>query len=622
MSFFIGRHGAASGVPPYKTKTAPPMLTHQGCGYSAICQQATPGRLLLNITVLQVPVAVGAVPSALQRGALQPEVGVVSNGDGSGVLHQDVLSLVQLLEVDSLVSDLGSLNGGIELRVVVLTIVVAVGGAEQLDHVGRIVVVHDPAVTADIIVAGAAQGQEAGPLDLVDVHGDTQVAPSLLDVLSNGDVVTGIVSAVGDGGEAFAIGITSLSQQALGFLEVCLVVIADVALAAVGVVVEHAGLIDDAGANEVVSRLVGALHDGVGNVVTVDGQAQSLTDLGIRERLALVVQADVVGAQDGVDIEVAAVLSLGQAGDLIGGNVLDQLGRTAVVSGVGSAGVLQQEEGDGVRDDLAGIPATNIVGVLAQNDTLGGGPLGDHVGAVADEGIGLGAPGIAVSLNGGLLDRAHSGKSAELVKVGAGVRQLNGQGLAVLAGMDVQGIPVGIGGGVAVCIGVADGIVITVDHADNGLAVGGSGVGAGQTLEGVLEILSGQVRTIAPLQAVLHGEGPGQAVLADFRQFSLAGNNLVVLVDQQQGLEGGDDGVGTVDGSVQGRVQGRGVGAELDGKAVCGSAGSLGGFGGFCGRSRTGSSGVGGSCGRTAGSQGSSHAASHSHGGDVLHLHW
>ena len=62
---------------------------------------------------------------------------------------------------------------------------------------------------------------------------------------------------------------------------------------------------------------------------------------------------------DSQTIEVAAVLDSGQAGDLIGGDVLDQLGLTAVVSGVGSAGIFQQQQGDGVRDDLAGIPAAN-----------------------------------------------------------------------------------------------------------------------------------------------------------------------------------------------------------------------------------------------------------------------
>ena len=436
-------------------------------------------------------------------------------------------------------------------------------------------------------------------------------------------MVAGVVGAVLDGGEALAVRVTGLGQQALGLLEVGVVVVADVALAAVGVVVEHAGLIDDAGADEVVSGLVGALHDGVGNVVTVDGQAQSLADLGIRERLALVVQGDVVGAQDGVNVEVAAVLGLGQAGDLIGGDVLDELCLTAVVGGVSSAGVLKQEQGDVLGNDLAGIPAAVVVGVLRQHDALGRHPIRDVVGAVADEGVGLRAPGIAVGLNSSLLHGAHSREGAELIEVGAGIGQLDSQGLAVLAGVDVQGVPVGIGGGVAVCIGVADGSLIAVDHADNGLAVGGCGVGAGQTLEGVLKVLRSQVGAVAPLQAVLHGEGPGQAVLGDLGQLCLAGNDFVVLVDEQQRLKGGDDGVGTVDRAVQRGVQGLGVRSELDGETVGRSAGSLGGFAGrsLSGCSAAGIGGGSGACRAAARSQRSSHAAGHSHGSNVLHLH-
>lgn len=102
----------------------------------------------------------------------------------------------------------------------------------------------------------------------------------------------------------------------------------------------------------------------------------------------------------------------------------------------------------------------------------------------------------------------------------------------------------------------------------------------------------------------------------------LAGNNLVVLVDEQQRLKGGDDGVGTVDSAVQRGVQGLGVGTELDSETVGGSAGSL---GGFAGRSLSGCSaaGIGGSgaCRAAARSQRSSHAAGHSHGSNVLHLH-
>ena len=144
----------------------------------------------------------------------------------------------------------------------------------------------------------------------------------------------------------------------------------------------------------------------------------------------------------------------------------------------------------------------------------------------------------------------------------------------------VQGIPVGIGGGVAVRIGVADGILIAVDHADNRLGVGGGGVGAGQTLEGVLKVLRSQVGTVAPLQAVAQMEGPDQAVIADFVALGLTGLDLVVLVDDEQGLLDGDEGVAAVDGSVQGRVQGLGVGAELDGEAGALAGGGVSSLGG------------------------------------------
>ena len=435
-------------------------------------------------------------------------------------------------------------------------------------------------------------------------------------------MVTGVVGAVLNNREAFAVRVAGLGHQLLGLLEVGLVVVADVGLAAVGIVHEVALVVHDAGANQRSGGGVDALHDGAGNVVAVNGQRQSLADIGVGERLLLIVQGDVVGAHDLIEIEVAAVLGPGQAGDLIGGDVLDELCLTAVVGGVGSAGILEQKQGDGVGNDLGGIPAADVVRVLGQNNTLGGDPIGDHVGAVADVGVRLRAPGIAVGLNSGLLHGAHSREGAELIEVGAGIGQLDGQGLAVLAGVDVQGIPVGIGGGVAACIGVADGILVAVDHADNGLAVGGCGVGAGQTLEGVLKVLRSQVGAVAPLQAVLHGEGPGQAVLRDLGQICLAGNNLVVLIDEQQRLKDSDQRVGTVDCAVQRGVQGLGVGTELDGETVGGSAGSL---GGFAGRSLSGCSaaGIGGSgaCRAAARSQRSSHAAGHSHGSNVLHLH-
>ena len=90
----------------------------------------------------------------------------------------------------------------------------------------------------------------------------------------------------------------------------------------------------------------------------------------------------------------------------------------------------------------------------------------------------------------------------------------------------------------------------------------------------------GQVGTVAPLQAVAQMEGPDQAVIADFVALGLTGLDFVVLVDDEQGLLDGDEGVAAVDGSVQGRVQGLGVGAELDGEAGALAGGGVSSLGG------------------------------------------
>ena len=486
---------------------------------------------------------------------------------------------MQLCKVLGDICNLGSLHSSIEVSVGVLTIVVAVVGAEQLDHVGRLVVVHDPAITGNIVLACTTSSGEGRPLHLADGQGNAQITPDLLQVLCQRHMVAGIVGAVLDGGVALAIGIASLFQQLLSLGHICLVVISNVGRTAVRVIVEVALRVHDARADQVGSSRVGALHDGVGNVVAVDSQSQSLADLGILEGIALQVHADVIGAQNGVNIEVAAVLCLGQAGDLVGGHVLDQDSLAAVISSEGSGRVLQQQQGDAVGNDLRAIPAANVVGVLGQNDTLGGGPLGDHVGAVGDEGLSGGAPCIAVGLNGSLLHRAHGCESSHLVEVGAGVGQHDGQGLAVVACLDVQSI--GITG---LCC------VKTIDHAQAGRCIGSSGIRVSHTLEAVLEVLSSQVGAIAPLQTVTHGEGPGQAVLAFFPALSLATNNFVVLVDDQQGLEDGDDGVGAINSAVQRGIQSLGVGAVLDGEA---SGVDTAGRRTSSGRSRT------GGCGRT-----------------------
>ena len=80
------------------------------------------GCLFSDISILEVPVAIGAVPGALQSGALEPEVGVVSNGDAGVVLGHNDLSLVQSGIVRFGIGDLGSIDGSVEGGVVVFAV--------------------------------------------------------------------------------------------------------------------------------------------------------------------------------------------------------------------------------------------------------------------------------------------------------------------------------------------------------------------------------------------------------------------------------------------------------------------------------------------------------------------
>lgn len=292
-----------------------------------------------------------------------------------------------------------------------------------------------------------------------------------------------------------------------------------------------------------IPRGVGALHDGVRNILTVNNKAESLTDIDVVEGSLLIVHAEIVGAEIGVDIEVAAVGCLLEARDFLGGNILYHESLAAGVSGIRSGRILEKEEGKLLGNDLAVIPAALIVGVLLAYDLLAGSPLGDHVGAVADIGLGLGCPFVAVLFNGSLLNGAHGAESNDLVEVRAGICKLDGESLAVLAGLNIELIAIGLCGRFAFLIGVTRSIQIAFDHADNSRAVGGADIGIGNSLHGVLEVLGVELGAVGPLQAVTHGEGPGETVGADSVGLSLSGYSgfcwcdciLVALQNQQCG---------------------------------------------------------------------------------------
>ena len=219
---------------------------------------------------------------------------------------------MESIKVSLGIGNLGLINSGVESLAVVFAVVVAVGRIEQLDHIGSVVVVHDPTVTSHLIVTGAALRSEGRPVNNIDLHGDAKLLlVDLLKILSNSLVVAGIVGRISDGREALTVGIACLCESLLSLGEVSLIVLADIGAAAVccdSVVKEHAvAAVNDAGSDIVVSRAVGTLHDSVGNILTVNSKAESLTDIDIVEGSLIKIHAEVISAEGRIDIEVAAV---------------------------------------------------------------------------------------------------------------------------------------------------------------------------------------------------------------------------------------------------------------------------------------------------------------------------
>ena len=102
-------------------------------------------------------------------------------------------------------------------------------------------------------------------------------------------MVAYIVGGVSDGRETCAVRVTCVRQKLLRLLHVRLMVCrVDIRLAAVCVVNELTAVrINPAGTHKVACRRIGALHQRICHILTVDGKAQRLTHLGIVEGLSL-----------------------------------------------------------------------------------------------------------------------------------------------------------------------------------------------------------------------------------------------------------------------------------------------------------------------------------------------
>ncbi|MPM66989.1 hypothetical protein SDC9_113903 [bioreactor metagenome] len=360
-------------------------------------------------------------------------------------------------------------------------------------------------------------------------------------------MVACVVNGIGDGGEVLAVGITGLGEQGFGLGQVASEVVhVDIGLAAVGVVHEVAAVpVGNAGTDEVGGGGIGALHQGLGHVFAVDGEAKGLTDTGIGELGQAVVQANIIGSEVGVDVEFRVIL---QRGDLGGGHILDHHGLACLPGAVSGVGILHQQQLDGVQLDGSGVA---VVGVLGIENIGAGHPLFDVEGAVADIALRLCGPGVAVLLDGGLVHGAQGREGGQLVEVSAGMGQLHHEGGVVGSG-NTQRVDF-TGGGVG----------IALHHAQHGLGIGSGGGGIGHALPAVDKVFRGESGAVGPLQVLTEIEGPGEAVGAGFPFFGGAGDNFIVLVHIQQAVEGKNDHVAAVYGAVERGVDGLGIGADF-----------------------------------------------------------
>ena len=269
----------------------------------------------------------------------------------------------------------------------------------------------------------------------------------------------------------------------------------------------------------------GYLEDGLADGLTVDGQGDAPTQVGVVERLGRGVAGQIVRGRLGAEQHALAVTHgvavLGHAAILLGGidlsdgNVADieVTGLELLVSGLH---VLDDLEVDAIDLGLVAIVIVELLDV----DLLAILPLAvHHERAVTDRGkiealdIGLGALG----------NRGQSRMRGDEGEVGVSGRQLDDEGLIVGARNTAE-------------LGSVTGkqVVITLDHGkvigDLGRAVLGSDgrLGVDQTLPTELEGLGSNVVTVVKL-GLLDLEGKLGGVVVGLKGLASQRNDLALL---------------------------------------------------------------------------------------------
>ena len=377
-------------------------------------------------------------------------------------------------------------------------------------------VVGNPAQTTELIVEVLVLLEQRRPLRGIGSSGNAHLGEVADDGLH--DLLVATVLVVGKGHVNATI---AVSASGSNLVEV-LVGLVDV----VGAELPCALLVAiDARRNNAVGGGTGTLEDGLADGLTVNGQGDAPTQVGVVERLGRVVAGQVVGGRLGAEQHVLAVTHgvavLGHAAILLGsvdlsnGNVAD-IEVTGLELLVGGLHVLDDLEVDAIDLGLVAI----VIVELLEVDLLTILPLAvHHERAVTDRGK---VEALNIRL-GALGNRGQSRVRGDEGEVGVSGRQLDDEGLIVGASNTAE-------------LGSVTGkqVVIALDHGkvigDLGRAVLGSDsrLGVDQTLPSELEGLGGNVVTVVEL-GLLDLEGELGGVVVGLEGLASQRDNLALL---------------------------------------------------------------------------------------------
>ena len=318
-----------------------------------------------------------------------------------------------------------------------LAVVVAGAGDPHVEHGDGVVIVAQPAVAGDGIIAGLSGVEEGVPLLVLQVHVDAYGRQGALQVFADRLVGFAGVVEVSQGREVLdrlggLVELIVFFEDFDGSRVVALqsirgdIIVSGIAvvMTGIGTEVSHAVRFCQSAGDEGGSGGLAALGDLIDDVIAVKKEGDGSADLragllgfpafqaGILGKDVLIdVPADIVGTQLAGDDKLIRILFL-EGGDLIGRHFIDQLPVAVLKVCEHVVGVVRQIEIDGRHGDFVRFM---VVLIFDKGDDAVVLPCSHDIGAVADIGGGICRPAfIGYDI---LADRHVGGESHKLVPV-------------------------------------------------------------------------------------------------------------------------------------------------------------------------------------------------------------